>query len=96
MINAIRAYNPDTEFILVSTMLPNKEFSGFYTYQEFYENELLDIIASINGIAVAPITSVHKHLLTKKRYYDMTGNNVNHPNDFMIRAYAHTISSVIS
>ena len=34
-------------------------------------------------------------ILEKKRYYDMTGNNVNHPNDFMARVYAQTIIKTI-
>jgi len=31
-----------------------------------------------------------------KRYYDMTGNNVNHPNDFLVRAYAQAVLTAIS
>ena len=40
------------------------------------------------GIALADVRSIHKRLLEKKRFIDMTGNNVNHPNDFLIRVYA--------
>ena len=30
-------------------------------------------------------------LLKYKIYWDMTGNHVNHPNDFMVRIYAQTL-----
>ena len=33
----------------------------------------------------------HADILTRKRYYDGTSNNVNHPNDFICRLYAQTI-----
>ena len=46
-------------------------------------------------MAIVPVTSMHKSLLEKKRYYDMTGNNVNHPNDFMARIYAQTVNKTI-
>ena len=42
-------------------------------------------------IAVAEVTSAHKYVLEHKEYYDMTGNNVNHPNDFLARIYAMVI-----
>jgi len=40
---------------------------------------------------VMDMTTLHGNLLTRKRYCDMTGNNVNHPNDFLARAYAQNL-----
>ena len=34
-------------------------------------------------------------LLEKKRFFDMTGNNVNHPNDFLASVYAQTILKIL-
>ena len=34
-------------------------------------------------------------LLEKKNFCDMSGNNVNHPNDFLARAHAQTILAQI-
>ena len=42
-------------------------------------------------MAVADVTTFHKYLLRRKRFCDMSANNVNHPNDFMARAYAHVM-----
>jgi hypothetical protein len=38
---------------------------------------------------------VHAELLLHKRYIDITGNNVNHPNDFLIRWYFQMVSSLL-
>ncbi len=37
------------------------------------------------------MTSLHRALLSSKPYYHMTGNNVNHPNDFLSRVYAQAV-----
>ncbi len=90
-----RAANPDAEFILVSTSLPNREAAGFYLGQWQYESALNEIVSEDDGAALAPVTSMHAYLLTRKRFYDMTGNNINHPNDFLARMYAQTISRIM-
>jgi hypothetical protein len=81
----------DCEFILVSTMLPNPVLPGFSGPHADYEQPLADLESGIPGVAVANMTAVHRFLLTRKRYQDMTGNNVNHPNDFLARIYAQTL-----
>jgi hypothetical protein len=47
------------------------------------------------GIALADMTSVHQELLRTKAYVDMTGNGLNHPNDFLTRWYAQVIGSLL-
>ena len=88
IIKAITAQNPDAEFILIAPMLPNPDAiqSGI---QSSYKAEL-DKLAG-KGIVVADMTGVHAELLKHKIYQDMTGNNVNHPNDYLARWYAQTI-----
>jgi len=60
-----------------------------------YEEGLISLCEKYSHVDVIPVTSMHKAILEKKRYYDMTGNNVNHPNDFMARIYAQTVNKVI-
>ncbi len=43
------------------------------------------------GVAVADFWSIHGYLLTQKTYWEMTGNHVDHPNDFMVRVYAQVL-----
>ncbi|NLX92320.1 MAG: SGNH/GDSL hydrolase family protein [Clostridiales bacterium] len=95
IICAARKANKDAEFILVSPMQANKEVKGFYGNQHKFECVLRQFECFDKGIAVAPVWSMHTYILRKKRYYDMTGNNVNHPNDFLARVYAQTVTALL-
>jgi len=88
IIKAVTAQDPNAEFILIAPMLPNPDAiqSGI---QSLYKAEL-DKLAK-KGVVVANMTGVHAELLKHKIYQDMTGNNVNHPNDYLARWYAQTI-----
>lgn len=89
IMDAAKAKNPDCEFVLISTMVPNKEAGNYYGIQKDYLPELLSL--ETTGVAVADVTTFHEDLLQIKRYCDISGNNVNHPNDFMARAYAQIL-----
>ena len=93
MMDAVRVSNPDCEFILLSTMLPNTLAAIQYGCQEDYEPVILGMEKV--GIAVVNITELHRYLLTRKRYWDMTGNNINHPNDFIARLYAQAMLATL-
>lgn len=88
MISKIRKTNPAAEFILVSSMSANPDWHSFPMHDEYAE-VLADM--QTKGIAFADVRKVHKFMLQRKRFIDMTGNNVNHPNDFLIRIYAQTV-----
>ena len=91
MMDAISVVNDKVEYILIAPMLPNPDAiqAGI---QEKYKTELLKL--QKQGVAIADMTGVHIELLKHKRYQDMTGNNVNHPNDYLARWYAQTIISL--
>ena len=86
---------PETDVAIIATMLPHSRVAGFWGNQQFFEKGLINLCEKYEHVDVVPVTSMHKSLLEKKRYYDMTGNNVNHPNDFMARIYAHTVNKTI-
>ncbi len=46
-------------------------------------------------VAVANVGALHKYLLEHKAYIDMTGNNTNHPNDFLARLYTQTLLAAL-
>lgn len=94
IMDTVRQGNPDCEFVLIATILANPEVSNFAGCQKDYLPVLLDM--ETEGVAVADMTSFHEYLLTKKRYFDMSGNNVNHPNDFLARAYAQVIFQTVA
>jgi len=98
IMNAAREANPNVEFILVSTMLPNTE-TKFSQYNQILYEPVLERIATENnntGVAVAKMTDMHIQLLSRKRFGDMVGSNgLNHPNDFLARVYAQVLSKLL-
>lgn len=97
IISTIRSTNPDCEFLLVSPMIPNPEIYGFMNNKLLEHQECLYLIQqSLPGIVVAPIHTIFLELLQMhKNYLELTGNCINHPNDFSIRIYAQTILSCL-
>lgn len=94
IIDRVLAANPDCEIAVIGTMLPHSETS-YWRGQHLQEAALAELAKGYTNVDIVPMTSVHSSLLTQKRYFDMTGNNVNHPNDFLIRVYAQTILEVL-
>ncbi len=94
-VDIIRRDVPDVDICLVSTMLPHWRAAGFYGHQYTYEPAMEAYAATRDHMAVAPVTSMHASLLDKKEYYTMTGNNINHANDFLARVYAMTVLATL-
>lgn len=88
IMDAVRARQPECEFVLLSSISPNPE-ACLYGIQGEYPAVLRAM--SGKGVFVADMHPVHCELLSRKRYIDMTGNNVNHPNDYLHRIYAQLI-----
>jgi hypothetical protein len=94
MITRIKAARPDTEIILVATMLGNDQWQ--HTPREMfpkYREALVSLCG--DGVALADMTSIWTEMLKRKRDCDLTGNGVNHPSDFGHRVYASAILSLL-
>lgn len=85
LIDAIKRYNSKTEFVLVATPLPNENCSAVYKEQIHYISGLRTLEGQ--GVTVVNMTEVFSWLLKRKRYCEISGNNLNHPNDFGYRFY---------
>jgi lysophospholipase L1-like esterase len=92
MIDAIRRENPRVEFILLMSFQPNEKWRDLEPMKDY-----LAALRSMEGegIAVADVWSLHGYLLQHKTYWDMTGNHVNHPNDFLMRLYAQVVLAAL-
>ena len=90
IMEGIRGAHPDTEFLLVATMRGNPEWK--HTVPELYP-QYRDALLTLEkpGVAVADLTAFWTTLLAHKEFVDITGNGVNHPNDFGHRVYAQVI-----
>ncbi len=91
MIEGVRAKNPDVEIMLVSGMIANPETYFDNKDYEAYQNALLGLSKDYENIGVATVYNSVKSVYTKKRFVDCTANNINHPNDYMMRVYAQTV-----
>jgi acyl-CoA thioesterase I len=94
MISKTRETLPNAEFILVASMLGNRDWT-LLKHDLFpqYRNELAKLCKP--GIAMADMTSVWHEFLKRKKDHDLTGNGVNHPNDFGHRVYAQVLAALL-
>jgi acetyl esterase/lipase len=94
MIADIRKQAPDTEFILVATMLGNADW---VTLKQDLFPAYRDALRELTqpGIALADLTTIWTEMLKRKQDADLTGNGVNHPNDFGHRVYAQVLTALL-
>lgn len=91
---AFQRKNPYSEYILVSPMLPNPNWA-FVSDQRYVEYRNALRVMQKRGVIVADMTSLWTAILGRKSFYDVTGNGVNHPNDFGHSLYAQTILAML-
>ncbi|MCX6924758.1 MAG: SGNH/GDSL hydrolase family protein [Verrucomicrobia bacterium] len=86
--DAVQAACPEADIVLVAPMsgnpcgFPPERFTG-------YRDALRNLTAP--SVALADVTSPWLELLKRKPFSDLSGNNINHPNDFGHRVYAEVI-----
>lgn len=97
IIHTVREESPSCDFLLVSPMTPSPEIAGFAGNTLARQEAALEELAKAEtGVAVAPVHAVCEELLRRgKTYYDITGNCINHPNDFSVRVYAQTVLAAL-
>lgn len=95
LMQKIREQLPQCEFILIAPMLGNKDWIALK--QELFPQyrDGLAKLAEREGVALADMTSVWTEFFKHKRDWDLTGNGVNHPNDFGHRVYAQVLSALL-
>ena len=91
-----RARHPDTEFLLVSSMSGNPEWTNTPPGKDVLFAEALKrhVASAAKTVALADVSSVWREVIRRKGFYSMTGNGVNHPNDFGHRIYAAVLSEL--
>lgn len=94
IIEQVRTQSPNVEVVLVSCMVPNPEAVGFYGNQRYFGAALKEL-AQEENCAVVDFFAVHESILKYKNFISTSGNNINHPNDWLIRVYAQNIVSAI-
>lgn len=89
---------PDAKLVVVSSMLPNTEGANNSPVQ-FQEDSLKPVVKTLQDaghvVELAPLQSVHKVIDAAKRFRDHSGNNMNHPGDYLQRVYAQVALQTI-
>lgn len=90
-------YNPNAIILLISSSLTNSLWHAshndyLFKYRDLMKN-LMDRYA--NQVGLVDMSQLWHDLLMYKNYYDLTGNGLNHPNDFGHKLYAQSILSVL-
>jgi hypothetical protein len=75
-------------------MIGNCEWSGMNMSKFAKFRDVLNGFAGA-GAAIADVTTLWEDVLKTKRWYDLSGNGVNHPNDFGHRLYAQVILGLL-
>mgnify|MGYP001104599941 CR=1 FL=1 len=94
MLDRIKRADAATEVVLVATMTGNPDW--FATPDAMFP-AYRDALKALEGpgVVLADLTAVWRRLLERKRLHDLTGNGVNHPNDYGHRVYAQTILGLL-
>lgn len=93
------------EFIVIGTCMPNNNGACYvldsgvrkplYGYQPTYSASLSQVCDMVENAIFVDIGELHRYAIANKKYEDMTVNNVNHPNDFVVRMYAMNLASSV-
>lgn len=94
MVARTRRALPSCEIILVTSMIGNPDWElldqGRFAA---FRDELRKLEGP--GVAMADVTSFWADLLKRKSFEDLTGNGLNHPNDFGHEVYAQVILQAV-
>lgn len=94
MRQAVLKACPQCEFVYVATSWANTEWT--YAAPDLYVAYEQALLAEARvGVAVADATAMWGELLKHKSYHSLTGNGLNHPNDFGHRLYADILARTI-
>ena len=98
LISGCHAVNPNTEYLLVSSMSGNPNWTPTASESHMlYAEKMRDFAAgSDNHTALADVHKIWNKFLERKDFYDMTGNGVNHPNDYGHRIYTSVVLEVLT
>jgi len=93
-MDAVLKARPTCDLVLVATMWGNPEWAAARPdLYPAYRDALAELVEP--GVALADMTELWGWMLGRKRFVDLTGNGVNHPNDFGHCLYADVVMAAI-
>jgi lysophospholipase L1-like esterase len=87
-----RAVYPDVEFVFVHCFVPHPQIYSYDKLQEYF-SRVNDFAAATPGVDIVDLFTLSRDLLAGKKYQDVTGNGINHANDYLARIYHQALSA---
>jgi hypothetical protein len=81
---------PDCEIVLIKAFTPHPTSYDTYRLEDYWE-KLDGLCAEYENVTALDMYSQSTEMLIVKKYMDVTGNGINHLNDFSARLYAMNI-----
>ena len=95
IISTIRESAPDCDIVLISTIKANPLGSQDKKLTGSYHDENVKICEEYERCVTVNMTALCDELYSKKDGLDLLANNINHPNDFLVRCFVMNILDVI-
>ena len=93
-LDALQAGRPECDAIVISPMTANSEWK--HAVPELYPAYAAEMKKLTGpGCALADVTTVWLALMERKTHLDLSGNGLNHPNDFGHRLYTEIVLATI-
>lgn len=87
VVDATLAERPDCEFLYIKCFTPNPALYPYEKMTAFWK-AMDELAAEYENFYTLDLYTPSLKLLETKKYLDVTGNGINHPNDFVVRLYA--------
>lgn len=93
IITNIRMLANKSEILLISPMVANYDMIRSFKNEKTVDHErcLYELSREYEGVFVLPINNIFRNIEKRKGYMSLTGNCINHPNDYSVRIYAQAI-----
>ena len=98
IVDRCGAASPESEFLVATFMTPNPLWKKTPPGPDAVCAQAMRDFVAARGpdTALADVQTVWRRIMERKSFYDLTGNGVNHPNDYGHRIYASTVLEVLT
>ena len=84
---------PDCEFLFIKCFTPNPKLYSQKTFENYWK-VIDELPAEYDCFYTLDLYTPSLKMLEAKKYLDVTGNGINHPNDYIVRFYAMSLTNL--
>lgn len=95
IVTTIREKAPDCDIVLVSTIHANPLNSQNKEITASYHEQNEKICAETERCVTVDMSAFSREIYERKTGFDLLANNINHPNDFLVRCYVMNLLDTI-